>query len=306
LTVSHDNEYVFYELLKYLWKKKIAICSIVFSVALLTVIWVINIPNQYQSSALVSPTESAKGNGLSSMGAQLGGLASLAGINLSGGSADKVSIALQVISSRQFILEFIERYDIAVPLIASASWDKINENLVIDKDIYDVESKAWTRKNSDNEVYEPTTVELYNTFIDLMTIEQDATSGMVTISIEHISPQLAQKWTGLLVEELNKIMRVRDISATEKSISFLYKQIDNTTNFEMQKMFYELIQEQTKTLMIAEVTPEYIFEVIDPAYLPLDKSSPKRALIVIAAAILTGMLTLFGFILVFLVFPKEK
>ena len=58
----------------------------------------------------------------------------------------------------------------------------------------------------------------------------------------------------------------------------------------MQNVFYQLIEEQTKTLMLAEVKDEYAFKVIDPPVVPEEKVGPKRALICILSILLGGML----------------
>ena len=55
-------------------------------------------------------------------------------------------------------------------------------------------------------------------------------------------------------------------------------------------MFFELIQSQTETVMLAEVRPEYVFKTIDPAVIPEEKSKPSRALICVLGTLLGGML----------------
>ncbi|HAS23515.1 MAG TPA: LPS O-antigen length regulator, partial [Idiomarina loihiensis] len=75
-------------------------------------------PNIYKSEATLAPTEEASGGGLSQMAGQLGGLASLAGVNLGGKNADKTTIALEILKSRAFIKSFVEKYDILPELMA--------------------------------------------------------------------------------------------------------------------------------------------------------------------------------------------
>ncbi len=58
----------------------------------------------------------------------------------------------------------------------------------------------------------------------------------------------------------------------------------------MQSTFYKLIEEQTKSLMLAEVQEEFVFRVIDPAVVPELKDSPKRALICILGMLFGGLL----------------
>ncbi|WP_375177562.1 GNVR domain-containing protein [Marinobacter mobilis] len=42
--------------------------------------------------------------------------------------------------------------------------------------------------------------------------------------------------------------------------------------------------------MLAKAQSEYVFETIDPAVVPQEKSEPKQALIVVMAALLGGMM----------------
>ena len=48
-----------------------------------------------------------------------------------------------------------------------------------------------------------------------------------------------------------------------------------------------------RTVMLANAQDEYVFEMVDPAVVPQEKSEPKRALIAVIATILGGMLGVF-------------
>ena len=81
----------------------------------------------------------------------------------------------------------------------------------------------------------------------------------------------------------------RDVSEAQQAIKYLRAQIANTQLASLQNVFYGLIEEQLKTVMLAEVTDEYLFKTIDPAVAPEKKARPRRALIV-AIAGLAGLL----------------
>jgi uncharacterized protein involved in exopolysaccharide biosynthesis len=70
----------------------------------------------------------------------------------------------------------------------------------------------------------------------------------------------------------------------------LKQQVANTSLADLQSMFFELIQSQTETVMLAQVRPEYVFKTIDPAVVPEEKSKPSRALICVLGTLLGGML----------------
>ena len=59
----------------------------------------------------------------------------------------------------------------------------------------------------------------------------------------------------------------------------------------MQTIFYQLIEEQTKTMMLTEVTEEYVLKTIDPPNVPDEKDGPKRALICVLGTMFGGVLS---------------
>ncbi|TBT80851.1 LPS O-antigen length regulator, partial [Vibrio parahaemolyticus] len=82
------------------------------------------------------------------------------------------------------------------------------------------------------------------------------------------SPYIAQQWVNWLVEDINKVMRERSIAETSQNLAYLNTQLQKTAVTDMQSTFYKLIEEQTKSLMLAEVQEEFIFRVVDPAVAP--------------------------------------
>ena len=74
-----DDEIDLRELFATLWRGKWIIIGVTFIFAVAGVSYALYKPNIYQASALLAPTE---GDGASGLGGQLGGLASLAGVNI--------------------------------------------------------------------------------------------------------------------------------------------------------------------------------------------------------------------------------
>ncbi|MGY0638612.1 MAG: GNVR domain-containing protein, partial [Paraglaciecola chathamensis] len=110
--------------------------------------------------------------------------------------------------------------------------------------------------------------------------------------IQHYSPVVAKKWVDWLVQDINAEMKVRDKEEAESSIKYLQSQIAQTNIVEQKNLLYQLIEEQAKTLMFAEVREEYVFKTIDPAFVPEMKFKPKRALTVVVGVLLGGILSL--------------
>lgn len=124
-------------------------------------------------------------------------------------------------------------------------------------------------------------------------MSQDKSSGIVKVGVEHFSPKLAKDWADKIVRTINEEMRSRELIEAERSISYLNAQISKTNLADVRTMLFSLIEEQTKTLMLANVRSEYVFQTIDPAVIAETKSKPSRALIVILISFLGAMLSSF-------------
>lgn len=278
------------ELFRSLWAGRWLIGGVTVAAAVISVIVTLMLPNIYRAEALLAPNDQEGAGSLSALATQYSGLASLAGISLSEGKADKTVLGLEVLKSRRFISEFIERHDILVPLIAAEGWDPETGQLLIDSDDFDVAANKWVRRVWPPKKTIPSLQEAYEEFTDILSVSQDKKSGFVTVSVEHYSPFVAKEWVNWLVDDLNASIMEQDVAEAQQAIEYLNSQIADTSQTELQNVFFGLIQEQTKTVMLAKVSDEYLLKTLDPAVAPELKSRPKRALIVILATMLGGFL----------------
>jgi LPS O-antigen subunit length determinant protein (WzzB/FepE family) len=86
-------------------------------------------------------------------------------------------------------------------------------------------------------------------------------------------------------------MQERQMVKVTRNIEYLEAQIEKTAITEMQEVFYTIIEEQIKSKMLAEASPNYAFEAVSTSMVPAEKSQPKRALICILGILLGGMLS---------------
>lgn len=234
-----------------------------------------------------------QGGGLSALASQFGGLASLAGVNLGAkGGTDKTQLAIEVLKSRQFTSDFIQKHNILADLMAAEKWDRDTDKLIYDEDTYSEATNTWLREVDAPLKPEPSMQEAYKVFSKILSVSSDKETGMVTLSIEHLSPTVAQQWASWLVQDINKVMKERDVAEANRSSEFLNKQIALTNVADIKTILYKLVEEQAKTIMFAEVRDEYVFKTIDPALVPEEKAKPKRALICVLGTMLGGILGL--------------
>jgi uncharacterized protein involved in exopolysaccharide biosynthesis len=275
-----------------LYARKILITVVTIIFAATSVLYAITLPNVYKSEALLAPADSSSTNGLSSLANQFGGLASIAGIDIGGqGNSSKVHIAMEVIKSRKFISGFISAHSILPELMAVKAWDSVSGEVIYDETLYIQSEGKWVRDVVAPFNPEPSMQEAFTAFSNIMNVSKDVETGMVKLSIEHISPSLAKKWVDWLVADINRNMKTRDVIEAKKSTQFLTKQLQVTNIADIKSVLYKLIEEQAKVIMFAEVRDEYVFKTIDPAIVPELKFKPKRALICILGTFLGGVLS---------------
>jgi len=290
----YDDEIDLRELFRVLWAGKWLIGGITFAAAMISVAVALMGPNIYRAEALLAPNDQQGTGGLSALAGQYGGLASLAGINVGSGSADNTALGLEILSSRKFVSEFIERHDILVPLMAAEDWDAESGELKINPRVYDLATDRWGRDVRPPTKATPSLQEAHRVFMGILSVSQDQRSGFVSIAIEHISPTVAKQWVDWLVVDINSSIMQQDVAEAEQAIAYLNEQIGSTSLADLRNVFFSLIEEQTKTVMLAKVSPEYMLRTIDPAVVPELKYRPNRALTCVLGTLLGGMLSVLG------------
>jgi LPS O-antigen subunit length determinant protein (WzzB/FepE family) len=193
--------------------------------------------------------------------------------------------------SRGFIEEFISENNLAVEVFAAEGWAMGSNQLEINADIYDVDSLQWVRDASAGKTADPSGWELFKKFSGMFSVSEDNKTGMISVSVEYFSPELAKEWVDRLVIGINQHMQSRKLEKVNINIQYLEAQIEKTSIAEMREVFYTIIEEQIKSKMLAEASPEYAFVTVSPAMVPEEKSQPKRALICILGTLLGGMLS---------------
>ena len=187
------------------------------------------------------------GGGMEELGGgQLGGLASLAGLNLDETPQERQWMA--VLQSRQLVEEFVKRNAILPQLSRGAK-----QPLTLWAGVLQF------RKN-------------------YLMITQDKVKGVTTVTIDWTDPATAARWSNGFVGLANELIRKRAIDNASRNIDYLNKQVARTTDVELQRVMYNLIESQTKILMLASGRDEYAFTIVDPAVTPEKRHSPKRTL----------------------------
>lgn len=285
-----EDEIDLRELFGNLWAEKWLIIGVTAVFAIGSVIYALMKTDIYRAEAVLAAAESDQNMG--GLSAQFGGAAALLGVNVGGAEGDNISTAIATIRSRQFIGRFIRDNKLLVPLFAGR-WDKTTGGSVVDEEMYDPASNTWLRADG-----VPSEQDAYRSFVEILAVsEPDRNTGIVTIAINWHNPIEAAEWVNKLVVAINAHFKAQDVSEANRAITYLRRQLEQTQLVDMQRVFYQLIESQTRITMLADVRDEYVFQIIDPAIVPDQKAEPRRSVMVIVGTMAGGM---FALMLVFL------
>jgi len=201
----------------------------------------------YRAEVVVSDVRDRSFGNSSSLASELGGLASLAGVNMTPGAL-AAQEAAAVLESHHLADEFIKRNDLIPLLLRNTSKPPT----------------LWLASKKFKET--------------VLTIRKDQRKGVTAVSVVWTDAATAARWANGYVALANELIRGRALDESTRNIAYLNDQIANSTSVELRKVMYTLIETETKNLMIAKGRTEYAFEIVDPAIPPELKAGPHRLL----------------------------
>tara|TARA_B100000927_G_scaffold284349_1_gene273132 strand:+ start:553 stop:1467 length:915 start_codon:yes stop_codon:yes gene_type:complete len=292
----NENDFVdLTEIIKIFWVNKIFILSFSFFFGVFSIFYSLSLPNIYTSSAVLQISSEENQTQLSSFGNQLSSLASFAGIAQIGGS-DKTEFALAKLKSREFVKHLISVRDISPEIIAADFFSNETDTLSFD-DQYDLSSKKWVRKPSQNKKVIPSILEIHSELNKSFNASLDKDSGFIKLEFSHISPIFAKDFLDLAIKEINNIAKQKDKLESAKALDYLQIELRSTQKKDIIDSINAVIRNQLNKKMLSNIKDDYLLSTIDAPFVPEKKSSPSRALICIFYTLIG---TLLGIIIVYL------
>ncbi len=260
-----------------------------FSFALSSAIISLILTDYYKSESILIVTDA---DSVGNLG-QLGGLAAMAGVNLPmGGGKDRAMEAIQTIKSRAFLKHLLSFNNVMPAIIAVDDYDVATKKLSYKSSIYDDINKEWVRKPSNKRSSIPSYLEVHEIYLeDILSVSKDNITGLITISVEHISPIFAKEFLELIIKETNSLLRKKDLEGSANALAYLSAEIPKTSLVEIRESINQLIQAQLETQMMAKINTDYILTPIEPPFIPEERSKPNRTLIVIIATMFGGIIS---------------
>lgn len=279
------------EVIEVLWSGKITIIIITFLFAIFSVYYALSLPDKYTSVALLKVNNSDDSSALSGLSSQYGGLASMAGISLPSSAQDKSAYVISSMQSRGFVQHLISFNGLKENLIAAESFDPETNQIIFNQEFYDPLKKKWIREANKNRKTIPSHLEVHKKLKKDLRINQNKESGFISISFEHVSPLFAAEFIDLIVVEMNRVGKGKDLKEADAALLYLKEQSINTNTATLLKSINNLIESQMKTKMFANIRDEYLIEYIDKPFIPEQKTSPTRSVLCIFITIFGGLIS---------------
>ena len=115
------------------------------------IVYSLSLTNLYKSTALLKIAESDNSNFI---GGNLGGLASLVGVNLSPSGSSQLYFARDFLKSRELFNDIVSNEETKALLIAVTGYDPISNQLTYDEKIYDPIKKSWSKDVSNYQLHQ--------------------------------------------------------------------------------------------------------------------------------------------------------
>jgi len=256
--MEKDNEINVVNLFWTIWDQKYLVLAISLVCAGFAAYLALKAVPVYRAQIVITEARDTGMGAGGAMGGQLGGLASIAGLNLNASSQGAERTA--VLESRGLVEAFVKRYDLAA---------LINGNSNVRNPLWFAVERF--RKN-------------------VLNLHEEKLKDTTTITVDWTDPAVAARWANDFVALANELLRSRAIDESTRNIEYLNKQLPQTNVVELQHAIYALIEAETKSLMLAHGRLEYAFTIVDPAVPPEVRFSPRRTLMVISGLFIGGFL----------------
>lgn len=297
-----DDEIDLVELAKTVWQGRKLIAWIVAGCTLVTIIISLLMTNIYTAKAVLKPVSPQSSTSrMTSLAAQFGGLANLAGIAMPSSASSTEIVSL--LESNILKKEVIEKYHL-LPVLFPDGWDEEKKTwkkpgISLNPFTYIAKLRPTDPKGPKKEPGAPDIWDGIRALDDIINVNYNMKEDIITLTVNFPDAEMAAKIANSYITALNDHMSLEAKRIAITNREYLEKQLQETNDNLVQQKIYNLIAEKIETMMMAEVKEGFAFKVLDPPMTPDKKSKPKRAQMVILAFIVSLFLG------VFIVFAKE-
>jgi len=190
-----------------IWKYRKMISAILLAASITAVVISLTLPKTYRAEAVIIPISSKGGGSLGALASQFGGLASLAGVSLSGGGADDATKFVAILESRT-LAESVINHENLMPIFFEDLWDK--------------EKGAW--KVDDPEKL-PNMEGAVRRMKGAVAVSSDRKTKVIKIHALFSDPEMSAQVANAYVTELQNFINASALTAAKRNRIFIEGQL---------------------------------------------------------------------------------
>lgn len=236
------------QIIRFFLRNFLLIFGLSFAVGVLIFILSAYMTPIYRAETLVAPAEESGGGALTAMLSNFGGLGRLAGLGNAGPT--RKDEALAMLRSRAFISAFVKAHD---------------GFAVLYPDAWDSEAGTWLVPEDERPSEQDTHLLMTRS---ILSVDENPDSGIIAIGVSLPDRFVAADWSNAVVHLLNEKFREFVAEEAQRSIEYLYGELETASSVELRQVIHRLIETQIQTIMLTNVRKDFVFRVIDPAAAP--------------------------------------
>ena len=270
-----DNNLINY--IYFIGERKKSIILKLMLASILAVAFSLTQPDVYRSSATLN-TKGDDGISSSSLAGALGQFASLGGVNITSDNISAKDKVIATLNSYTFFEKIYENEIFLINLFAINGY--VDGSSTINTKIYDKSKSKWVVKKPHPQI-------AFDKYNKGLSISENPFNPILTISFKSLSPYAANEMISFVLEEIDDYIKVNDVKESKRAIDYLKIEIGKTSIPDIREALSSMVLQYMGKLVTAEKSDQYLFDIIEMPYVPIDKFSPQRAIICITIFLIT-------------------
>jgi len=124
--------------------------------------------------------------------------------------------------------------------------------------------------------------------------------SLAVLEVTHYSPDFSFNVSQKIIEQLDKEIAALDIRSSDNQILYINSILGSYESIETSKILGSILNREFTKKILANSSDQYAFMVLDPPVYPINKSKPRRSVIllisILASFFLLSLLLTFKFL----------
>lgn len=270
------------QMLQRLWSQWRLICVCVIVALVMAVTYLHFATYTYTATLRVIPAQGSRQG--PSLSGSLGGLASLAGISMSGDETTPFSLFLETVQSRSVADALAKRPDI-MKVVFEDQWNEqagkfVSRESALKKGAAFVKGVLGVR----NYEWEPPDGAQMKIYLkENLRVVHEHGKIIAELSFDHEDPSFAVTFLKATYEVADALLRQATLRRVNMNIDYLSRTLPNVTQADHRMALVKILSDEEKTKMLASSGAPHAAEIVDTPSASFRPTSPRPALVILLA-----------------------